>query len=157
MAKDLPSEVLEDLKAAFALYDKDGDGVVTTVEFASTLKGFGVDIRGTAFEDLIQRADDDHNGSIDFDEFVNMMTMNRHTHTVEEEEPLDPEEERLIQAFKEYDENGDGYITVEEFHRALTRAGQKVTLGDVEKLVSKVDKDGDGVISFMEFALFAKK
>ncbi|RUS12987.1 putative calmodulin [Endogone sp. FLAS-F59071] len=155
MANNLPPEVLEDLKAAFALYDKDGDGVVTTVEFALTLKGFGVDIRGTAFEDLIQRADNDHNGSIDFGEFVNMMTMNRHTHV--EEEPLDPEEERLIQAFKEYDENGDGYISVEEFHKALTRAGQKVTLKDVEKLVSKVDQDGDGVISFMEFALFAKK
>src|SRR4051812_21004123 len=102
MARDIPPEVIADLKAAFAIYDKDGDGVVTTIEFASTLKGFGVSIAGTAFEDLIQRADQDHNGSIDFDEFVNMMTMNMHTQATTEE-PLDPEEELLIKAFKEYD------------------------------------------------------
>src|SRR4051794_38015330 len=139
MAKNISPEVIADLKAAFALYDKDGDGVVTTFEFASTLKGFGVNIEGTAFEDLITRADEDHNGSIDFDEFVKMMTMNVHTQAASEDEPLDPEEERLIKAFEEYDENGDGFISVEEFHKALNNAGQKVSLSDVEKLVSKVD------------------
>ncbi|RUP13807.1 hypothetical protein BC936DRAFT_139715 [Jimgerdemannia flammicorona] len=156
MAAKLDPEQLADMKAAFALYDKDNDGVVTTVEFASTLAGFGVDIRGTQFEDLIVRCDADNNGSIDFDEFVNMMMVSSHSHE-EDEQPRDPEEEKLMKAFAAYDENGDGFISVEEFHKALTNAGQKVTLKDVEKLVSKVDKDGDGVISFMEFALFAKK
>ena len=52
-------------------------------------------------------------------------------------------EDFLKSAFKGYDINGDGKITVKEFERIAKRTG-KWSSKDVDKMIEKADVDGDG-------------
>lgn len=58
----------------------------------------------------------------------------------------------LYDAFKAVDENEDGRITKDELHRLLERSGFPVTIDEVNSLMDRYDKDGDGAISYAEFA-----
>jgi len=59
-------------------------------------------------------------------------------------------EEFLKSAFKGYDLNSDGRVTVKEFRRIMVRTG-KMSDGDIEKMIEKADVDNDGCINFREF------
>jgi len=58
--------------------------------------------------------------------------------------------EFLKAAFKGYDLNSDGRVTVKEFRRIMIRTG-KMSDGDIEKMIEKADVDNDGCIDFKEF------
>merc|ERR1711936_157923 len=53
--------------------------------------------------------------------------------------------------FSTLDQNGDGMITVAEMRQALNKAGQDYTVKDVQKMVKKADKNGDGRVVWQEF------
>ncbi|MFI0444395.1 EF-hand domain-containing protein [Actinomadura sp. 6N118] len=56
--------------------------------------------------------------------------------------------------FKEFDRDGDGYITREEFAAALNKRGEEVTtveLDSIFKAADERDGDVDGKISLAEF------
>ncbi|KAK8704768.1 hypothetical protein V6N13_048381 [Hibiscus sabdariffa] len=63
------------------------------------------------------------------------------------------EEEDMAEAFKVFDQNGDGYISVEELMSILVSLGLKQgkTVEDCERMIMKVDVDGDGRVNFLEF------
>ncbi|KAK8456915.1 hypothetical protein SEVIR_3G094600v4 [Setaria viridis] len=63
------------------------------------------------------------------------------------------EEEDMREAFNVFDQNGDGYITVDELRSVLASLGLKQgrTAEDCRKMISKVDGDGDGRVDFTEF------
>jgi len=58
--------------------------------------------------------------------------------------------EFLKAAFKGYDLNSDGRVTVKEFRRIMIRTG-RMSDGDIEKMIEKADVDNDGCINFKEF------
>ena len=68
----------DDMREAFARYDADADGFVTSAELTSTLLELS-DGAVTEEEavDLFQRVDRDHNGKIDFSEFVQAVTADK--------------------------------------------------------------------------------
>lgn len=57
----------------------------------------------------------------------------------------------LISAFKTYDVDGDGYISAGELREVMASFGEKVSQEEVEKMISEVDFDKDGKVSFEEF------
>jgi Ca2+-binding EF-hand superfamily protein len=58
----------------------------------------------------------------------------------------------LFDAFKAVDENNDGKITKDELHRVIERSGFNVTFDEINTLMDRYDKDGDGAISYTEFS-----
>jgi Ca2+-binding EF-hand superfamily protein len=61
-------------------------------------------------------------------------------------------------AFKHFDKDSDGDITVAEFADGLLGLGfANANWKDVTKLVSKFDKDGDGTVSYGEFVRLISK
>jgi Ca2+-binding EF-hand superfamily protein len=53
--------------------------------------------------------------------------------------------------FKEFDTNGDGQITAEEFEISVAKNGDKFNVSEVKALINLFDTNGDGKINYEEF------
>lgn len=62
-----------------------------------------------------------------------------------------PENKELADAFKIFDRNGDGKISVAELGEVLRSLGDDISEADLQLMVDAVDVDGDGYIDFKEF------
>jgi calmodulin len=105
MADQLTDEQIAEFKEAFALFDKDGDGTVTTKELGTVMRSLGQNPTEAELQDMINEVDADGNGTIDFPEFLNLMARKM--------KDTDSEEE-LREAFKVFDKDGNGYISAAE-------------------------------------------
>ncbi|MFS8022093.1 putative EF-hand domain-containing protein [Helianthus anomalus] len=77
--KDIDStEVLENLKDAFSIFDIDKNGLITAEELLDVLKSLGENCTITDSRKMIAGADRDGDGMINFDEFKDMMKMGSH-------------------------------------------------------------------------------
>lgn len=60
-------------------------------------------------------------------------------------------DDELIEAFKVFDTNGNGYITVHELRNVMITLGEFLTPDEVDELVKEADLDNDGQINYEEF------
>ena len=63
-------EQIQELKQAFALFDMDGSGEVSTDELGTVLATLGQKVSDEELVEIIAEVDQDGGGSVDFDEFV---------------------------------------------------------------------------------------
>lgn len=63
------------LRRAFSLFDKDGDGVISKREFRQGWLTLGLDLTYDEIDDLMKLVDDDGNGQISYDEFISKMDL----------------------------------------------------------------------------------
>ena len=79
---------------------------------------------------MLSEVDADGNGDIDFDEYMQLMGFNiQSVETVE----------HLIEAFRPFDEYGDGFIPAHQLRHALKHAGEKLTDNELDELISEAD------------------
>ncbi|XP_063858098.1 troponin C, isotype gamma-like isoform X1 [Scylla paramamosain] len=64
----------EELKEAFRLYDKGGDGYITTQTLKEILRELDNKLSEEDLDGIIDEIDEDGSGTVDFDEFMEMMT-----------------------------------------------------------------------------------
>ena len=69
----ITDEQLESFKETFMMFDKDGDGTVSTKELGAVMRSLGNNPTQEELEELIDDADRDGSGSVDFREFVELM------------------------------------------------------------------------------------
>jgi Ca2+-binding EF-hand superfamily protein len=93
-------------------------------------------------------------GKIDFYNFIELMK----PRIIEKNEKYN--EVSIDQLFKEFDDDGDGYISAKELRQSLQKLGdnfaavaEELTVEDVEEIMLESDLDGDGRISYSEFTI----
>ena len=59
----------------------------------------------------------------------------------------DPEQE-LLEAFKVFDKDGDGFISADELRIVMTSLGEKLTDQEVDDMLNEADTNGDGKIDY---------
>lgn len=142
---------MAELREAFAMFDKDGDGTITVLELASVMRALGQQPTDDELQIMMNSVDVDQNGVIDFDEFLNLMRNHFYT-----DEDAPNEEAELLEAFRVFDRNGDGYITEEELKQALLNLGERLTGEELKGMIAAADKDGNGLIDYSEFVAMMK-
>merc|ERR1712151_1475996 len=91
---------------------------------------------------MINEVDADGNGTIDFPEFLSLMARKMKDSDTEEE---------LIEAFKVFGRDGDGFISAGELRYSMTNLGEKLSDQEVDEMIREADLDNDGQINYDEF------
>jgi calcium-dependent protein kinase len=134
----LTKEETDKMEEIFAQMDKDNNGMLDRTEIQEGYEEhFGMPIDDEELDKIFNAIDADGSGSIDYSEFL-MATMN--------EQQL-MSKEKLKQAFKMFDKDGSGSISKDEIREALGNIDDDLA----DKMISEVDQDNDGEISFEEF------
>mgnify|MGYP003315290642 CR=1 FL=1 len=122
--------------------DVDGDGELTADEIYQALSKNDADVNLARVQEIVAKADADGNGTIDFPEFLTMMARKM--------KDTDSEEE-ILEAFKVFDKDGNGFISAAELRHIMTNLGEKLTDEEVDEMLREADIDGDGQINYEEF------
>merc|ERR1711892_24822 len=138
----LTEEELQEYRDIFSFFDRDGGGSITTVELGQVMRTFGWTPTEGELQELIGEIDQDGNGCITFNEFVWLMTREIHDGEIEEE---------IREAFRVFDREGHGFITVPDLTEVLQKLGEKLSTEECQELIDEADIDGDGNVNYEEF------
>lgn len=143
MADLLSVEQIAELKEAFAIFDQDGDGTVTVQDLTDIFKTMGQNIPAEGARRMVEEADLDQNGVVDFPEFLTMVANRMYD---QENTGHD-----LRETFEHYDLAHTGYITASNLQHIMSRMGCRLTAEEAEEMIREGDVDGDGKIGFDDF------
>ncbi|GKV42684.1 hypothetical protein SLEP1_g50064 [Rubroshorea leprosula] len=141
IAESLSPEEIQGLKQMFANMDTDNSGTITYDELKAGLARLGSKLTEAEVKQLMEAADLDGTGTIDYIEFI---TATMHRHRLERDE-------HLYKAFQHFDKDNSGFITMDELEAAMKEYG----MGDdatIKQIISEVDTDNDGKIDYNEFS-----
>ncbi|XP_022746677.1 calcium-dependent protein kinase 20-like isoform X2 [Durio zibethinus] len=139
IADSLSEDEIAGLKEMFKMIDSDNSGQITLDELKTGLEKVGSNLKDSEINGLMQAADIDNSGTIDYREFIAAMV---HLNKIQKED-------HLFVAFSYFDKDGSGYITQDELQQACEQFGlHNVRLEDI---IQEVDQDNDGRIDYSEF------
>uniref|UniRef100_A0A8C3C0B6 Calcium binding protein 2 n=1 Tax=Cairina moschata TaxID=8855 RepID=A0A8C3C0B6_CAIMO len=142
--RELRPEEIEELKQAFREFDKDRDGYISYKDLGECMRTMGY--MPTEME-LIELSQQITGGKVDFDDFVELMGPKMLAETAD---MIGIKE--LRDAFREFDTNGDGQISMAELREAMRKLlGQQLNPREVDEILKDVDLNGDGLVDFEEF------
>lgn len=133
------------LQAAFELFDADKSGQISAPEMLQALRLLGASPTNAEFGEMLKAIDSNNDGVVDFREFA-LVWWKREKERLEAD--FDTE---LTMAFKVFDSDNSGSISLTELKEKLTTLGEKMTDDEVQELLTECDKDGSGTISYEEF------
>jgi calmodulin len=70
----LSEQQLCEYRDSFALFDKNGDGKIDSGELGQVMRSLGKNPTNEELKDMIHDIDSDNNGTIDFNEFLSLMS-----------------------------------------------------------------------------------
>lgn len=142
----LDDDQIADLCEIFRSFDRNNDGSLTQLELGSLLRSLGLKPGPEQLDTLIQKADTNSNGLVEFSEFVTLVA----PELVSAKSPYT--EDQLRQLFRMFDRDGNGFITAAELAHSMAKLGHALTAEELTGMIREADTDGDGRINFQEFA-----
>ncbi|XP_012508711.1 PREDICTED: calcium-binding protein 5 [Propithecus coquereli] len=142
--RPLGQDEIEELREAFLEFDKDRDGFISCKDLGNLMRTMGYMPTEMELTELGQQIRMNLGGRVDFDDFVELMTPKLLAETAG---MIGVQEMR--DAFKEFDTNGDGEITLAELQQAMQRLlGEQLTPREISEVVQEADVNGDGTVDF---------
>ena len=139
----------DEVKKVFNKFDKNGDGKISRDELKDILHALGSQTTSDEVSRIMSEIDKDGDGFISLEEFAEFHKGGSSSSASSTKE--------LRDAFDLYDLDKNGLISAKELHEVPRRLGEKCTLVDCSKMISSVDKDGDGHVNFDEFKNMMKQ
>ncbi|GFR95338.1 calmodulin [Elysia marginata] len=141
---ELTEEQRLEISSAFAMFDQNGDGQVDREELIEVMRAMGQNPTVAEATAMIAEVDVNQNGKVEYREFEQMMAKRGVNSIMQEEDDL-------REAFKVFDRNGDGFITIDELRVTMTNMGEPLTKEELEDMISSADTNHDGKVHYDEF------
>ncbi len=143
-SRELHQDEIEDLKAAFKIFDTDGDGEISSDELSEILRIFGTSSQTSDayLQEVIEEIDIDKNGKIEFNDFLELMRSCSYDTS---------EDNDLKYAFDKIDSDENGFVTMKELKDLLRKTNYFLKDVEIDAIIEQFDEDGDGKLNFGEF------
>ena len=159
------------LRRIFDLFDTNHDELITVDELSRALILLGLDTNMDELDSMIKTFIQPGNTGLTFEDFQALHkdiddlffrlddTYDPSNNNIEDQDESGScdggkeEDMEMMEAFKVFDEDGDGYISADELQAVLVKLGfaEGNEIGRVQKMISSVDRNKDGRVDFMEF------
>ena len=164
--------------AAFRQFDRNGSGQLDYRELRNALNALGIDCTAGEAVQVLQAYDRDGNGLLDVYEFMGLaqrlgLSMGRPSMggaMVPASRLPAPGygggyggmsggrlDQRVMNAFRQFDRNGSGQLDHRELRNALNALGVDCTTGEAVQVLQAYDRDGNGLLDINEFASLAQR
>ncbi|KAL6138108.1 hypothetical protein ACLB2K_063394 [Fragaria x ananassa] len=147
IAEHLSQEEVAGIQEGFKIMDTSNKGKINIDELRVGLHKLGHQIPDADVHILMEAGDVDNDGYLDYGEFVAISVHLRR---------MGNDDEHLRKAFDFFDQNKSGFIEVEELRTALATEVDDHVEDVISAIISDVDTDKDGKISYEEFATMMK-
>ncbi|GAW79106.1 centrin-1 [Plasmodium gonderi] len=145
---ELNEEQKLEIKEAFDLFDTNGTGRIDAKELKVAMRALGFEPKKEDIRKIISDVDQDGSGTIDFNDFLDIMTIKM--------SERDPKEE-ILKAFRLFDDDETGKISFKNLKRVAKELGENITDEEIQEMIDEADRDGDGEINEEEFMRIMKK
>merc|ERR1712220_48909 len=115
----LSEEQLDEIREAFSLFDSDASGAIDVRELKAAMRALGFEVKNEELKKMVSDVDNDGNGTIEFAEFLQMMTGKMG----EKDSRENIDDEELQDMINQADRDGDGEINLDEFYRIMKKKG----------------------------------
>lgn len=145
--QELTEQQKAEVKEAFDLFDTDGSGVIEAKELKVALRALGFEPQKDEIKRLINEVDRsdkerDVTGTIDFKEFLEIMTMKM-------SEKDNPDE--IQKAFDLFDVDTAGRITYENLREIALELGENISEDELREMIYEACKDRYGSVTKEQF------
>ena len=123
-------------------------GTIDAKELKVAMRALGFEPKKEEIKKMISDIDKDGSGTIDFSEFLEMMTSKMSERDSREE---------ILKAFRLFDDDETGKISFRNLKRVAKELGENMTDEELQEMIDEADRDGDGEISEDEFLRIMKK
>ena len=138
----LTEDEIEEIKEAFDLFDTDGSGSIDPKELRAAMQSLGFEAKNQTIFQMISDLDKNKSGSIDFEEFLDMMTARMSDKDTRED---------ISKVFRLFDDDTSGSITLRNLRRVAKELGETMTDEELQEMVDRADSNGDGAVSMDDF------
>ncbi|PIK36410.1 putative caltractin [Apostichopus japonicus] len=112
------------------------------------MRALGFEPKKEEIKKMIQDVDREGSGTIDFNDFLTLMTSKMSEKDSKEE---------IAKAFKLFDDDETGKISFKNLKRVSKELGENLTDEELQEMIDEADRDGDGEINEQEFLRIMKK
>jgi centrin-1 len=123
-------------------------GTIDAKELKVAMRALGFEPKKEEIKKMISDIDTDGSGTIDFNEFLGMMTAKMSQKDSKEE---------ILKAFRLFDDDETGKISFNNLRRVAKELGENMTDEELQEMIDEADRDGDGEINEDEFLRIMKK
>ena len=112
------------------------------------MRALGFEPKKEEIKKMIADIDKDGSGTIDFEEFLQMMTAKMGERDSREE---------IMKAFRLFDDDETGKISFKNLKRVAKELGENMTDEELQEMINEADRVGDGEVNEEEFFRIMKK
>ncbi len=141
----LDKEQVNGLRKAFDAFDTDKKGSISVDTLSTILRMMGVKVSEKNLLEIVAEVDEDGSGELEFEEFCALAAK----FLIEEDEEALQKE--LKEAFRIYDKQGNGFITISVLREILKELDNRLTDEELTGICEEVDEDGSGTLDYDEF------